>query len=1259
MRKTNLLVMLAVTASLIGAAFLVGPGAAAWVASASSVVAAQPQDQPATLINSPHAGRPGVYVFYDYTYMDPTIYPIVGGHITPQWKRVQTGPDQYDWSWLENWLTKEALSGKPAAIGIDPYDGPCCGGIGVPDYVFQLYPMAKVVCDGETIPKYWDPGYQQEYWKFVQAIGQQYNGDPRIAFLEIGVGLFGETQPVASNYNDCLQAAGLTSNLWIEYVKQVVDAYALAFPDTQLVMEYAPRFLKTQERLIVTDYAAERGVGLQHSGLTTDGDSLIVDDPKLSIYRTGQYDPMLKWGDQVVLAWESTVASPDNNLTTTMWRLYNGLDKHPDYILVDDRQVKDPERWGLLAFANAHAGRTLADTPSVWVAMRETQYTWFPQWGNYQFWLYQNDVAPGGKTAPLWNVGTAPEGRYTRRTDQATGNPYMYLNVDDGYLYDGVNRVTINVTYLDRGADSWELQYDSTGDIYRSAGVITKSDTGAWRLVSFTLDDARFANRQPGGGKYPGSDFRIWSRGDGDETIHFVQVISLDRPLATATPTWTPTPDPNRSPTPTTTANPSPTPTRTPTAGPTPTPIPRIRTLDCPPLPADFVADGAVDEWADFPTLTVDRTTADYVDHLPGPDATDLSATIWCGWQADDLALAATITDDQLVRDSSSIWLDDGVEFALDGLRDGWVWGSTDDHQFTIAVDGTLTDFGTQAVVTATASITTTTQGWSVEFYLPASVHGSGALVADRLLGFNVGLNDDDTGEGRDDHMVWRGDTTIGDASAFGELRLVSTLPTPTPTSNAADAATPTATPSATPSATLPPGTAPPTATATSTATHTPTATATRTATPTRTTTNTPTATPTRTPTRTATPMPSATPTATRTATSAPTVTRTPTSTETPLPTSTRTPTATATPTNTATATPTPTPVPSATPTGTPTPTWTPLPTSTHTPTATSTSTATPTNTATATQTATPTDTPTATSTPTHTPTWTATPTATSTPTNTSTATQTSTATPSTGAVTGLVFWDIGADGGDYEPGRDIPLRDAIAYLKSAAGQPISKQVTLDSGLFQFTEITPGTYRMQVDPPAGFVIVTAAELAVSVNANSVLAPQFPACLAPTETPTPTATPTATATAAPTLTATATRTPTPTSTPTATPTTTPVTLHILGRVWNDLNRNSLADEGESGITGVEIMLLVDGDRDGQIGSDDIVLARALSDEGGNYSIENVLPGNYLLVQIDIPGHFSTTANEVPIKATELMPQMVVNFGDRPYWRAYLPAMARGG
>ncbi len=463
----------------------------------------------------------GVYVFYDYENLSPSRYPIRGGHMLVTWKAIETGPGTYDWSWPDRWIADLASKGKYVGFTVDSYDGVCCGGSAVPPHVRQQHPSSVIVCNGTEIPRYWDPAYQRAWGDFIRAVGRRYNNDPRIAWVQISVGIYGETSPAEGEFFGCLESAGLTSESWINVVKWSVDLYREAFPDKQLFLQFAPYYKYRVERREFTDYAASRGVGLKHNGLKPDTDDAYITDPNLSFYGGGGYDPFAKWGDRVATGWEGyeNQAFSMRGRTDSMWSIYNALDKHADILAVDTDLVKAADRQDLLQFANKYLGRTIADTPSVWIALRETEYTWFPEKGNFEFWLYQKDDAPGGRTVPLWRVGSAPEGRFTRRTDQATGNPDMYFDVDDRYIYGNARPVTVTVTYYDQGFDRWQLRYDAVDNPDKAAGTVFKTNTYTWKKATFVLNDALFMNRQLGG-----TDFHIWCLGDGDEIIHFVDV---------------------------------------------------------------------------------------------------------------------------------------------------------------------------------------------------------------------------------------------------------------------------------------------------------------------------------------------------------------------------------------------------------------------------------------------------------------------------------------------------------------------------------------------------------------------------------------------------------------------------------------------------------------------------------------------------------------------------------------------------------------
>ena len=316
--------------------------------------------------------------------------------------------------------------------------------------------------------------------------------------------------------------------------------------------------------------------------------------------------------DYMVGGWEPAQRPPDP--VQFFWAVAAALHRRADYITLERNLLfcnwcaGKPPYTAILAtmgWAKQYLGKHVTDTPSVWVILRETGYCWdpgcatdlYPQKGNYSFWLEQDDSLPQGRTvattylardetvrASDWSsfgasctnsaleVGQSflrgtgdsglKEGWICRRTDQTSNNRYMWFKIDDRYrnAHPG-GEATITVTYLDRGTDTWRLEYDSTSG-QRVAGTVTKGNTGLWKQAVFNLTDAAFNNG------LSGADFRIDCMADGNEYIHMVDV-RMGGPVSTYTPTLSPTPGtPTLSPVP-----------NTPTITPNVTPTPRTITI--------------------------------------------------------------------------------------------------------------------------------------------------------------------------------------------------------------------------------------------------------------------------------------------------------------------------------------------------------------------------------------------------------------------------------------------------------------------------------------------------------------------------------------------------------------------------------------------------------------------------------------------------------------------------------------------------------
>jgi hypothetical protein len=499
-------------------------------AQAASDLAVAPENSAATQ-HQPPWPEPGNYVFLDWRHTDPAQYPYVtGGHMVFQWNRIENlTQGVYNWQSVDNWLLAQANMGKPTGIAFNSYDGLCCGGHWLPQWYMQQRPDGFVTCtvNGQShiVPKYWSASYLQAWSDFIHAAAARYGNDPRITWIEVSSGMFGETIPVDNELDACLAANGLTASGWVDTVNAITDIYLSAWSNKPLMLQYAPFYLQRWERREFSDYAGNRGVGMKHNRLMIDHDDQVINNPNHFEYRAGQYDPMLSFPNTAgPLAWE---IYREELLTESdvYWAVLNALDKHPAYFISkwDLLTGATPFEAELWHYANRYLGRTIEDTPSVWTALREPVSTWYPQRGNFTFWLYQNNDVSGGATVPLWNVTSDMRGRYARRTNGVAGNPYMYFNVDDGYLLGGNNAVSITVTYLDQGTGAWRLEYDSVDDPYAVGFTVQKQNTGQWRTVSHVLSNVHFGNRQNGG-----NDFRIYNGGDDDDIFHFVDLVRLN-----------------------------------------------------------------------------------------------------------------------------------------------------------------------------------------------------------------------------------------------------------------------------------------------------------------------------------------------------------------------------------------------------------------------------------------------------------------------------------------------------------------------------------------------------------------------------------------------------------------------------------------------------------------------------------------------------------------------------------------------------------
>lgn len=506
--------------------------------------------------------RPGFYVISnpDGANLAPPDYPVAGDLFYLPWELAEPGPGVYNWGLLDRYLASRDAVGKRAAIAIVTYGGKYDNGLRMPQWARLDGPSESTTATIATgpnraFPRYWSTAYLSTYGRFVQALAVRYKDDPRMEFVGIGVGMYGETKPVDDEDEAAAGEFGLTSETWVETVNAIVDIYADAFAGgaVQLFLQYAPFFEHPRERWAWSVHAAERGVGLANLAL--------YPDYNRAVGSWGQLEPLRVYSDTVPGMFEGYLTTMPDPVEFE-WGLLQALDKRVDYIRLrrqflaefDDAtgQVirKRTEFTDVMRRWEPYLGATAETSPSIWVALRTHRdpvcYGTFgcetppDGWekGNYTFFLEQVDV-DGAIMVPVtndervaWLEGSVgqpydatlppgPECWVCKRTDEGKGNDRVHLLMSPEVRPRFMAGAILRVNYLDRGSDVWAFFF-SDGVALRKGPTVQKEGTDTWRWAEFTLPDFR-----PAAAGSPFSDIILTSEGDGDEWLHLIELVPL------------------------------------------------------------------------------------------------------------------------------------------------------------------------------------------------------------------------------------------------------------------------------------------------------------------------------------------------------------------------------------------------------------------------------------------------------------------------------------------------------------------------------------------------------------------------------------------------------------------------------------------------------------------------------------------------------------------------------------------------------------
>ncbi|NLS76923.1 MAG: DNRLRE domain-containing protein, partial [Chloroflexi bacterium] len=476
---------------------------------------------------------------------------------------------------------------KPVALSIELYPG--IGMDHTPEWIYQRYiPNAPQIngnyvgyvqdvdgtgtCEPVGAPRWGDPVWEEQLKDMILALGQRYNDDPRVNSVWICTGLYGE---LISSFNHCGHRVDFDmGGEFGRWTLRLMDIYRQAFPTKPLYFINSGR---SYERLATTQKAQTYTpkIGVKHNTLNYD---LPNEYGKQSVAGQGLMETINPISTTMPIAFEHYFAALPHQ---TYWATMNGLAHHadlfdfpysatswhiPDQIAALDGILHGYDQWD---FIDKYLGKSVENTPGVWIMFRDTQWPVdVTEWNgascvprlwemgednrDWGYWLSRIN-APGGRTLELirplsvnkdhpecWeaanyrfetevaaSLSSAIYGYYSlRRTDEATGNRYFYLDVNDAWpkwgqtpkAAGGTAAYTITVVYADKGTDTWGLSYKTYDGTERTL-TVQKGNSLTWKAQTWQLDDMYLRN-----GFSQGEDFRLDSLGNGDDYFHLVHV---------------------------------------------------------------------------------------------------------------------------------------------------------------------------------------------------------------------------------------------------------------------------------------------------------------------------------------------------------------------------------------------------------------------------------------------------------------------------------------------------------------------------------------------------------------------------------------------------------------------------------------------------------------------------------------------------------------------------------------------------------------
>ena len=182
---------------------------------------------------------------------------------------------------------------------------------------------------GTEIPLIWDPIYKEYAWRFLEQFAKRYGANPNLLFVDVTPGAetnpyrFGTINRTDPGFKDTYEkiktsdGRSYSEDLWLESIKEWVDASDRIFPHTPLLVTLNVGGLRVGDRLItIGDYCASRGFYVGQNGL---GGGSYRDS------ESGRTQAFLRWAGQSKLFFE--MAQKSGGRTGTLMEVMQAAER--------------------------------------------------------------------------------------------------------------------------------------------------------------------------------------------------------------------------------------------------------------------------------------------------------------------------------------------------------------------------------------------------------------------------------------------------------------------------------------------------------------------------------------------------------------------------------------------------------------------------------------------------------------------------------------------------------------------------------------------------------------------------------------------------------------------------------------------------------------------------------------------------------------------------------------------------------------------